>query len=230
MIGTPARLFLTSFIVSITVLNSSAATLDSWVEISKPNPAVTFTSVAYGDGMFVAVGDGGAIITSPDGAAWTAQASGVTTGLQRVKFVNGRFFAFPGSLSSPGQGTETLVSTNGTQWDKIRNLADITYANGAYFAVSQPGGSILRSVDLQNWEEKATWGEARSPHTIDTFSGKLVTWGALPSPISWSNDGITWNDANLPTSTPGGARWTSPQGGILFAPGTAQVTISQPGG
>jgi hypothetical protein len=34
--------------------------------------------VTYGNGLFVAVGDGGTILTSPDGVTWTAQTSGTS--------------------------------------------------------------------------------------------------------------------------------------------------------
>jgi hypothetical protein len=49
--------------------------------------------VAYGNGLFVAVGWNGAILTSPDGVTWTQRTSGTGNGLNGVAYGNGRFVA-----------------------------------------------------------------------------------------------------------------------------------------
>ena len=46
--------------------------------------------VAYGDGLFVAVGNRGTILTSPDGVNWTARTSGTSNNLYAVTYGNGR--------------------------------------------------------------------------------------------------------------------------------------------
>jgi len=60
--------------------------------------------VAYGNGRFVVVGEGGTILTSPDGVNWAAQASGTGNNLEAVTYANGRFVAvgwFGTILTSP---------------------------------------------------------------------------------------------------------------------------------
>jgi hypothetical protein len=49
--------------------------------------------VAYGDGLFVAVGNDGTILTSPDGVNWTVQTSGTDHSLHGVTYGNGLFVA-----------------------------------------------------------------------------------------------------------------------------------------
>jgi hypothetical protein len=49
--------------------------------------------VAYGNGLFVAVGSRGAILTSPDGVNWTAQTSPTSDDLSAVTYGNGTFVA-----------------------------------------------------------------------------------------------------------------------------------------
>jgi hypothetical protein len=49
--------------------------------------------VAYGNGLFVAVGDGGTILTSPDGVSWTQRTSGTSNQLNGVAYGNGLFVA-----------------------------------------------------------------------------------------------------------------------------------------
>jgi hypothetical protein len=49
--------------------------------------------VTYGNGLFVAVGEDGAILTSPDGVNWTRRTSGTRNGLESVTYGNGLFVA-----------------------------------------------------------------------------------------------------------------------------------------
>jgi hypothetical protein len=51
------------------------------------------TGVAYGNNTFVAVGDDGTILTSPDGVSWTARTSETGYGLYGVTYGNGTFVA-----------------------------------------------------------------------------------------------------------------------------------------
>jgi hypothetical protein len=50
-------------------------------------------NVTYGNGLFVAVGDYGTILTSPDGVTWTPQTSGTSYSLRGVTYGNGLFVA-----------------------------------------------------------------------------------------------------------------------------------------
>jgi photosystem II stability/assembly factor-like uncharacterized protein len=56
-------------------------------------PGKDLNAVAYGNGLFVAVGYGGTILTSPDGAGWTKRTSGTSNGLVGVAYGNNRFVA-----------------------------------------------------------------------------------------------------------------------------------------
>jgi hypothetical protein len=49
--------------------------------------------VTYGNGLFVAVGNGGTILTSPDGVSWTERTSPTIGGLFSVTYGNGTFVA-----------------------------------------------------------------------------------------------------------------------------------------
>ena len=57
--------------------------------------------VAYGNGVFVAVGDAGTMITSLDGWTWSLQTSGIHYDLSNVSYLNGLFFAVTGSNKNP---------------------------------------------------------------------------------------------------------------------------------
>jgi hypothetical protein len=72
--------------------------------------------VTYGNGLFVAVGDGGTILTSPDGVNWTRGPRGRATRLFGVTYGNGLFVAvgrFGTILTSP-DGVTWTPRTSGT--------------------------------------------------------------------------------------------------------------------
>jgi hypothetical protein len=50
---------------------SNADPLDNWHLRSPLSSVNHLNGVTYASGTFVAVGDGGTLLTSPDGAAWT---------------------------------------------------------------------------------------------------------------------------------------------------------------
>jgi hypothetical protein len=58
-----------------------------------PNLGDSLEGVAYGNGLFVAVGDGGTILTSRDGVSWTRRTSGTSNQLEGVAYGNGTFVA-----------------------------------------------------------------------------------------------------------------------------------------
>ena len=94
-------------VTNMPALPATGGYADSWKLLT-----ANFNSVAYGNGLYVAVGDRGVIQTSPDGATWTQRVSGVETSggewnLYRVIYAGGRFVAV-------GEGARILTST--TAW------------------------------------------------------------------------------------------------------------------
>ncbi len=192
----------------------AAAGVDGWVEVPHPG-AGALISVAYGNGAFVAVGEKGLVLRSPDGATWTEQAAGGSADLARVKFVHDRFFAF--EANSQNVGNETLVSVDGRNWSKIQNLADITYFQEAFYALAWPEGGILRSVDLQSWELRATWSQAGTPGTLDALPDKLAGRDANFD-VYLSTDGVAWKNSGFSFGFADSLA-ASVQNGIMFTRG-----------
>jgi PKD domain/Peptidase M66 len=72
--------------------------------------------IAFGNGVYVAVGDDGTIHRSTDGINWTQAVSGTTNHLSSVSYGGGKFVAVG---HSGGSGDPTvLTSTNGSTWTK----------------------------------------------------------------------------------------------------------------
>jgi hypothetical protein len=118
----------------------------TWTVRAFSNPLL---DIAYGNGTFVAVGEDGAILTSPDGTTWTARNSGADIILLGVAYGNGTFVAV-------GEEGTLLTSPDGITWTArnsgagtARNsgagsiLLGVTYGNGTFVVVG--GGTILTS-------------------------------------------------------------------------------------
>lgn len=77
---------------------------------SSPSPTQeTLNAVAFGAGQFVAVGEKGVILSSPDGRLWSPRASGSSVRLRGVTFGSGLFVAV-------GDEATVLLSHDGQQW------------------------------------------------------------------------------------------------------------------
>jgi hypothetical protein len=97
----------------------SAVDPSAW-RLATGDSKANFQAVRFLNGMFVALGDGGAISTSTDGLAWTARSSGVTTSLRDVTFANNKFVAV-------GLGGTIITSADTINWKKIEtgNTTDL---------------------------------------------------------------------------------------------------------
>jgi hypothetical protein len=79
--------------------------------------AIGLESIAYGP-LYVAVGSEGAILTSPDGIAWTARSSGTSLSLRTVVWTGSRYLA-------AGGGGVLLASIDGVAWSSVGNLGGV---------------------------------------------------------------------------------------------------------
>src|SRR5690606_29174893 len=65
--------------------------------------------VAYGNGLCVAAGTGGRILTSTNGTSWTSRSSGTSRDLNSIAYGNGLWVTV-------GTGGTILTSPDGTSW------------------------------------------------------------------------------------------------------------------
>jgi hypothetical protein len=141
----------------------------TWTARTSQFGAERIYSIAYGAGIFVAVGGAGIISSSTDGITWTARTSGMSTNIiNSVEFLNGNFVAV-GQGAAGGTGGIT-TSTNGTTWTKRTtptgmgsSLYSVAYGNGYYVAV----GNLTT--------------------TAGCYSTNLSTWTVLPASLGGCN-------------------------------------------
>jgi hypothetical protein len=110
---------------------------------SNPGPAYLLSDIAFGNGMFVAVGDGGTIVTSADGTSWATPPSGASELLLNVAYGHGTFVvvgAQQGGIYTSTDAAHWAARNSGT----TNGLFNITYGNGTFLAVGN-SGTILQS-------------------------------------------------------------------------------------
>ena len=110
----------------------------------------TLYGVTYYNGLFVAVGEAGTVVNSPDGENWGTRISGTPNWLNGITYGNNKF------VSVGGFGT-ILTSSLGTTWhteispDSTLHLYGIAYNGTNTFVAVGVQGTIYTSSDGQNW-------------------------------------------------------------------------------
>lgn len=95
---------------------------------------------SLGSGLFVAVGEQGELVTSPDGTSWTIQNSGTVQDFTGISFGNGLFVAI-GSF-------RLRTSLDGVTWSENMSvvnsdLDDIVYSDGLFTVLGLECGPII---------------------------------------------------------------------------------------
>jgi hypothetical protein len=170
-------------------------------------PNSNFTGLAYGDGVFVAVGGtggAGSAATSTDGATWVSRTN-VTLGAG--SYVDVAYGA--GTFVAIATGTNaTSTSTNGITWAAGGNMpatttwSSIAYGNGRFVAIGTGVRNAAYSVD-----KGVTWyaSPAGLP-TTDNWStvkygqGLFFAVAEGTDVCATSPDGVTWTRHVLPAS------------------------------
>ena len=165
-------------------LTGAIEPLDSWTVRHPTTGSAYVARVAYGNGAYVAVGQMGTIIVSPDGVTWIEADSGSFEDLRDVTFGNGLFVAV-------GAYGEILTSGDGFTWSRgfvatLDSLASVAAGGGVFVAVGYEG--VLRSAD------GIIWSTVLSGVTEGTLScygnGVFVLVGT--SGVLTSVDGLNW--------------------------------------
>lgn len=142
---------------------------NSWEEVNR-GIKLNFTSIAYGNNRFVAVGyqgygdSAGKIQISDDGINWRQVDfyPALNRNLYKVIYAKGIFVAVGGN-SSGGSTTITIfTSPDGENWTQVqlnvlynKPLIDVFYNNGVFWAVGD-SGYIFTSEDGIEWIFKST--------------------------------------------------------------------------
>jgi hypothetical protein len=178
----------------------------NWVPVRQSEGLPLLFAIAYGDGQFVAGGDGGTIVTSSDdGVTWVRRDSGSTNAyFTSIAYGNGQFAAlredyhpvypdYPVGVSPViVTGNTILTSGDGVTWVQRwsggllgGNFDNIAFGNGLFAATW--GGTVLTSTDGVNWNQRR---QAPVGRGIAYGNGKFVIVGE--DGIMTSTNTVDW--------------------------------------
>jgi len=170
----------------------------NWVEYADPNlGANSYSTVAYGNGRFVAFA-GGDSLTSNDGVSWLSQpalTNDYSLGVASVAYGTGQFVAVGHN--------PLLTSTDGARWAQppsslpTSGLKCIAYGGGQFVAVGETG-AILTSADAATWVNRQM-GLSNPLWSVAYGNGQLVAVGNSIT-VETSPDGVEWTGAQPMTN------------------------------
>jgi ribosomal protein S9 len=198
---------------------------NSWTATTNALPSNNFLSIAYGNGVYVAVGGTGTTpvaANSSDGLAWTSRIITGSVTYSSVAYGAGYFVAI-----STASNATAVSSSNGASWTAGGNLpssttwTSVTYGNGRFVAIASAGKAAAYSYDFGT-----TWYTTNAGLP---FSGqwKQVRYGQglflAVTPSTSSTISATQSTASQTLAT--GVQITSTAG--TFGCGFAQLYVGQ---
>jgi len=146
-----------------------------------------YNSVVYAQGLYVAVGQDGQIITSLDAMTWHNVDSGTKQDLTDVIYANGNYIAVGsrGTLMKSPQGTVwQIININETS-----NFTSINLISGTIY-ITMATGNLYLSTDSISWS-RLTTGITDILYSMAYGAGVYVAVGQNGSMIT-STDGVIW--------------------------------------
>jgi pimeloyl-ACP methyl ester carboxylesterase len=202
----------------------------NWVQRYDGASGKYLRSVCYGNGLFIAAGDGNTLITSPDGINWTAGSAGSGNSFAGIAYGGGRYVL----VGANSQGLAAiLTSQDGISWTTrtsgtLNKLQGIGYASGQFMVTGS--GTNLVSLDGAMW----TGGNSRVTGTADFTYGAGLFLAATPGAFFTSTDWLSWTQRSW-SITPGGVAFGNGQfialsssGYLISTNGTNWVSRSFP--
>lgn len=175
--------------------------------LASSTPGGNYFGVAYGDGLFVAVGSdtlSNRIMTSPDGVTWTARTVPESQGDVRfssVIYANGLWVAGGGELENSTNCV--MTSPDGIAWtartcQSTLGITGLAYGGSLFVAMSGFFGTanaIQTSPDGVTWTARTNPSQSGSLYTSVAYGDGLfvaVSPTATSPHIITSADGVTW--------------------------------------
>jgi photosystem II stability/assembly factor-like uncharacterized protein len=179
------------------------------------------SDVAFGDGLFVAVGGSGVILTSIDGQNWEKQECKSRNSLRSISYGSGQWLI-------SGCARTLLRSEDGKNWTSPALDASLPcFGKTAFladsFAIIAGRSTVLRSFDARSWQPDARVEPARltaiaagdGAEVAVGESGEILVsrrrghWEACPSPTRCDLYGVGFG--------PQGFVAVGARGAILFS-------------
>jgi hypothetical protein len=173
----------------------------SWSDHSPDDLYLSFNGVTWTGSQFVVVGDGGEILTSPDGTTWTTRYSG--DDILNVIWDGSQFVAM-------GAGSKVMTSDDGETWTYGMN----GWGDGSDFFLDMAVSGSLYAIGAQSM--------IYTTPDLASYPAGFRSLGATSS-----CNGVLWDGSQFVGVgySGGGIVWTSPDGGTWTAHFTDPVTV-----
>ncbi|MCR4310271.1 MAG: hypothetical protein NUW14_09710 [Deltaproteobacteria bacterium] len=185
---------------------------------------VPIAALAFGGGIFVAVGDNSASHSLDNGATWSPPdtISGMQ-GLSRVAYGNGRFVAVGVADDNVSVSTDGILWETGAMGLPPSELPDLlNFGNGIFLATTSTG-NVYISTDGIAWQPRTPFADLTS---LDTSTSSIAAGGGgfmvitssslyftfdsgatwtevIPGPTGFLMDGTFWNGAFVTVGSTG---------------------------
>jgi len=215
-----------------------------WKSIAITTSA-SITSIAYGNGKFVAGLGNGSMVYSSDGATWTVAATNVfgmgTHGVFTIAYGNNMFVAeeFYGRIAASTDGKTWTVKDGPYQRNNLsysRGDFNISYANGKFFATARYMSGTTNYVKLYVSDDGGGDDTAVTLSSVTPNGSDTVTTTQLTLTFSQAITGLTADDITVSgvtgvskgTLSGTGPTYTLPISGFS-AGGTLTVAVAKEG-
>ncbi|GAA4400298.1 hypothetical protein GCM10023089_00330 [Quisquiliibacterium transsilvanicum] len=169
--------------------------------------AGAINAVAFGNGLFVAVGAAGRIYTSADGAAWTLRTSNNTDAYHAVAFGEGRFVAVGAA------GKVSVSDTPTGAWAAPTSLGSMTFYACIFgnrtFVVGGSTGNLQTSPDGATWVSRSGFTGASNTIQAAAYGGVRFAAGGFAGSAGL----LGYSSSQTPASVTGywsGSAWVNP--------------------
>ena len=175
-----------------------------WNECIFPGGLPQAQDVAYGNGQFVAVGNGGTVLRSTNGVNWTLTTVGGSPDFSFVTFDGGAWIAV--ALNQPGGYAERVwTSLDGATWSQQNLLGmqvmEVFSTGNTAYALGWYGGVQFSTDHGLTWQNATMPGTSRWSvfHAASATDGTLLMTGRAmdesgsPYALLVSTDGWTWS-------------------------------------
>jgi hypothetical protein len=171
----------------------------SWTETTMPGSA-NWTSVAYGNNMFVTVASGSdKAAYSTDGISWTEATMPSLASWHSIAYGNGMFVTVANTSDKAAYSTDGINWTASTM-PSDANWISVTYGNGKFVAVTgsaKTGDKTTYSTDGINWSPASPLPGAIAWSSVAYGNGKFVAVANTGNTAVYSTDGINWTAMSI---------------------------------
>ena len=183
---------------------------------SSTGKTASIYAIAYGNGKFVAVGSGGQMAYSTDGATWTAITGmnspfGTDISIYGIAYGGGTFVAVgtSGKMATSSDGVTWTAISGANSTFSVTQINAIAYgsagnAGGKFVAVGNYG-RMATSTNGASWTSvsstNSTFGSASNQSNIYgiAYGNGMFVAGGEYGKMAYSTDGATWTAVSVST-------------------------------